>query len=161
MGAFMTKLKAARERLGHLYEIAARLECRHGLESATLAGASAMVYLALSAVSGLLTTILSDSHFFGSFQDPVETSLFLIVYALAIGVPSLLSVLIWRSRSMGAAWAGLCCSATALGINLFPIDSWTLTSILAATASLQGLRGAYATGQLACEAELVLAPQHA
>jgi hypothetical protein len=125
--------------------VAARLECRHGIESATLAGASAMAYLALAALVSALVMVLSDAHWFGSFQDPYQTGTILTAYGVAVAVPAILSYLIWSRRGAGLAWAGLACSALALGICAAPLDGWTLGSLLAVAASLQGLRGSYAT----------------
>ncbi|MBM6596359.1 hypothetical protein [Microvirga pudoricolor] len=124
--------------------MAARLECRHGIESATLAGASAMAYLALASLTSALLMVLSDAHWFGSFQDPYQTGIVVTAYGAAVSIPAILSLLIWNRNGAGQAWAGLACSALALGICAAPLDGWTVGSLLAVAASLQGLRGAYA-----------------
>src|SRR4051794_22677583 len=71
---------------------------------AIMAGALATAYLALSYAVSAFLLLLAGSQAPGSFQDPFDRLVAFIVYTMLVAIPLCITLLVWKKRSMAAAW---------------------------------------------------------
>jgi hypothetical protein len=113
---------------------------------AIMAGALATAYLALSYAVSAFSVLLAGSQAPGSFHDPFDRLAALTVYTMLIAIPLGITLLVWKKRSMAAAWMGLGCAAADMGVNATQIASPRMAvSVVVVIAAIHGIRGIQAS----------------